>query len=553
MKALLLILFLSASAFAQEKSDSLMKGTWGLGQLLQWELVRLESLGETAKLPFADDSDLKKKILDKPEVTLKDLFKFLSTTPKPSLNEEEKHELLGVLRLANTIGRIDTDDREDTYRTLIVNELKKIDPSKNLVLKLPRDVEDRVIKEAKEKLDLTLEAEKITSTDLQKVLESARFKKGLIKEKELASLLGKVREESAKERGQEFISDVAEDRLLDKLFVEVGKRSPSGRLTKDKVFQTLFPKPNALGDIEPPRINVQKPKNLKPEDKAFHSPTQDLPPVDRGKLRSGPPSSSVGPPSDPGLSEIDLGQGDRGLLLDRRTLGNGVGEIQNRKLLERQNAGKFSLIMRMSFQGAGSSRCQTTIVKKESVGDRCTYDAATARHCVVNEERPSAQLSALSIQGIGSLDNAEISVDPNGNDFALIKFTAACAEVPVVPLRQERVSDGDEILVETVPGGTMVGRARDAVSGDSLMALDVRSPLNQPFGINPGDSGGGIATVGPGGNLELVGVISSKPVDQRLAGIGFFAAKSSMDWANELLSQPRVARSTQPGASPSTH
>ena len=109
-----------------------------LKNLLEWELFRLEDLSAETPLEFPEGSTLAPRISKEGKITVKSLAAFLKD--KPKLTKDEKQELLGVLRLANTKGRIEFSDSESAYKTLISEELKKMNPTKILNLQLSEDV-----------------------------------------------------------------------------------------------------------------------------------------------------------------------------------------------------------------------------------------------------------------------------------------------------------------------------------------------------------------------------------------------------------------------------
>ena len=200
-------------------------------------------------------------------------------------------------------------------------------------------------------------------------------------------------------------------------------------------------------------------------------------------------------------------------------------------VLEQQEAGHVSLRMNTAYRNNTRqvSTCQITAVSKNEIGEqRCEYDLATARHCVENEQGET--FTQLAIAPFNEIEVTRMKADGVGNgDMVMMSIEAECANVPIAPLAPLPPKSGEGI---TVYGrAPLVGVATNQVSGRSLMMMNVRDVANGGLGIYQGDSGGAVLNA----KGQLVGVISSKLTDPRFEGIGFFATKDSLRFANEFV------------------
>lgn len=549
-KIALLICMVVLPSFAKDdlpqKVDFLDEGFLSVDELIRFEYERLAGMEGDPKIEVPKGSAVFERAFreTKTEFTnetrfipLSVLRKFLLT--KPKLTDEEKKELLGTLRMMNALLRSPEKDATTAFKKAVTSELAGILGFNNASIKLPREIRDALSSAYEETFNEEIPKEGPKAGKLLKLLKNPKFDSKRLEPKQWAGLLGNVRAQGAQERGNDFIADLKAD-----LFEDLHPKTAAPTEVPVTNPFRFKEKSNPLIDeiqafLNPPKITIVPPQNG-----VTFAPIQTLPPVDlpflgasHGGGNSAPRSSRGTGPSGSAGGRVSIpdGIGDGGIIVDPDAIGTGIGELPP-DLLKQRNRGAFSLLMKTGFQGAANqvSSCQLTVVKKTEVGDSCSYAAATARHCVVDEQNPSRKLSFLEISPFGFIDTARVEHDPNGNDFALIFFKGVCKnenEVPVVPLKKEDVRDGEGILVDTVRG-VLGGRARDAVSGNSLVVMDVRTRRNGGLGIYQGDSGGGVATL-TDGKLELSGVISSKPTDPALHGIGFFAAKESMDWARD--------------------
>lgn len=564
MRSILFLLgVVTTFSFAAEGTtlsvDPLLQGDVRINDLISWELHRLKDLEGDPQIEFPKNLSLSRHIArdfkwtEPPRlIPLSSLQAFLKT--KPSLSEEEKQQLLGVLRMANALYRTEEKEPSTAFRNSVVDELKKIARVNDLPLRLPPELQpemDSVFKEI-EMRDFPKSG--ITPRTLARVLSSPRFDPKKIKSESWAKLLGNIRSQAPTLRKNEFLGDFKADRWEDviaslpKLLPgEIPTLNPfkSFKYSEPEIVQEVFARP----DDEPQR--------------PFISGHSVLPHVDLPTLRGFivPPSPALTPFGEFG------GQSTGGeMFMDLSALGDGVGKVSP-EVLREKSKGAFSLLMRTSYQGRPGefASCQITLVKEEKLGDKCSYVGATAKHCIRDEQHPTAAMTRLEIDPFGKLENHSYQIltdkEPGHEDydFALIQFKSACKPVRIVPLRSPEEPPPDEIVVDTVRG-TLVGKTRNALKQDpSLLALDVRSPQNGGLGIYPGDSGGGVATVSAQGELELAGVISSKPTDPALHGIGFFAAKDALRWANDALKgrdqkgMAHVTHSLQGFGSASTH
>ena len=213
-----------------------------------------------------------------------------------------------------------------------------------------------------------------------------------------------------------------------------------------------------------------------------------------------------------------------------------------------------------------------TMVKKTPAGqkgidgekvDMCEYKAATARHCLHDEDhQPAHPLQTVRIPPFHMERVDQPQFDPYGQDFALLSFRSNCVPeslVPVVPIHADSLHDNDPLMVDIRPDlkrGTdrLVGRVKDIVQnrGSTLLGMDLRDPLNNGQTIQHGDSGGAVVVgVVRNGRVEpeLAGVVSSKPKSRDLNGLGFFSSKLSREWALSLVDPEAAAKIAHAGAS----
>lgn len=551
---LILLVLPSTQVFSAEgkgtsvEADLMIRGEINIKDLITWELLRLKGLEGDPQIELPKNLEISQKIAaglkltEVPHfVSLSNLRLFLKQ--RSNLLPKEKEQLLGILRMANALLRNPEKESSTVFRDQTVDELKKIAARNPGKIALPKELADALDPILNEVNPGTSLKEGISAGDLAKVLANPKFNPKSIPEKDWAGLLGNVRAQSPKLRGDEFLGDFKADVWDDKFAslpkLDAGIEKP---INPFKSFNRSSFSPNAVMDFDqtPSELNDSLPKSSQ----GGHSvPQVDLPALQRFIA---PPPRESGVPVPPRLRN-DFGEfggqarGD-GIAIDLGALGNGVGNISE-GLKKKKAEGAFSLLMRTSYEGkpGAISSCQITLVKKEKRVGECKYTGATAKHCVRDEDRPSAKLTGMEIEPFTRMNHVNVVKDIQFSDFALVEFNSDCREdLPIVPLRKDpldlNAENPPEILVDTVRG-TLAGKAKDLVGGDSLVVMDVRTPENGGLGIYPGDSGGGVAALDKDGKLELVGVISSKPTDERLHGIGFFAAKGSMKRAVEYVEE----------------
>jgi hypothetical protein len=231
-----------------------------------------------------------------------------------------------------------------------------------------------------------------------------------------------------------------------------------------------------------------------------------------------------GAPGKGGVVQLD-GPLPKNLTLDSAAL---------KRLKEARDLGHKSLQLVTHYPKSPSASCQVTLVGNPGeappeVGEgRCSYNAITARHCVEGER--DEFFTHAEIPPFKEMAMTRLKTDDSGGDLAMMAFEAECrSDLPTAPLAMIPPREGEGIVVHAaVP---LVGQALSNGGTDNRMMMNVRDPENGGIGIEQGNSGGAVLNE----NGEIVGVISSKIDSSDGQGIGFFATRKALYFANQFL------------------
>ncbi len=484
------------------------------GQLLLWEASRLKEFEKGLNLTIPDGLSLAEKLEG-----VRGIPALLAAAKNFSLAHQS--QLIALLRAANEIQRGGAGKPLETVlREQALAEVKAI----------LRDVPNGktpIPKEVRKTLR-ALAGGRITPEKVREILENP---KAQLSSADLVRLLGAFRIAGAKQRGQDMVADFRADAFNDAMHGFRTKQEEARRAALQAGRRPPSPPPSPFA--------AQWPDDFARGARGFRSAT---PPPACGSFSPGGAGSGGSHRGGQGFE--DFSPGDNSFRSREGNDGSVVfrGEphpIQLRpgsegKLLSRAAQGSPALET-SSFYDSNMrqySKCQGTVVKKKPAGDSCEYDLATAEHCVIKKDGgPRRAISQYAVAPFGWVDVVKGGVDTSfGGDFAMVTFRAKCMDVPVVPLAASAPRDGEGIVVHTVRK-SLVGQATETLSGNNSMQMSVRHDANSGLGIYQGDSGGPVVN----DKGELVGVISSKLVGDFFHGIGFFASKGSLLWANRYV------------------
>ncbi len=212
----------------------------------------------------------------------------------------------------------------------------------------------------------------------------------------------------------------------------------------------------------------------------------------------------------------------------------GLDEQTRKRLLADRDRGQLSLPLITHYPKSGASACQVTLIGNPGeaptpVGEgKCAYNAITARHCV--EDDSGERFSHAEIPAFSEMSFTRLEVDEQGGDLAMMAFEAQCRnDLPMAPLAIMPPREGEGILVHAaIP---LIGQATSNGGNETRLMMNVRDPENGGVGIEHGNSGGAVLNE----RGEIVGVISTKLEGSEGVGVGFFASRDALYFANKFL------------------
>lgn len=510
-------------------------------ELLSWELMKIGSTGTKTEIQVPLGSELETTLRAKlkeadPETEKKpqsplnvsDLRKILEQAPELEL--EDSHRLLGFLRLQAAGRTLDDPKTKEFLKQASLGEIGKVaTQSAKGRIAVPEPLQKPLasaLKRAIEKSGLPVPEEKVLLERLTQPdalsLAVAELDPATVKLEDLAELAGSARAQGRKLRGSRFAEDVREEAR--DLLASLRKAQPVDPLAppRPQPFPS-FQQPPVLNQGKPaaPPVRVQRNRGFGGRSPFSGSHQKGAVAPSR---RPGPSGRIAG---SPGTNSVAI----RGAIPSSTS----IDPAEESRLNQRKSQGHVSLQMRTVYDNNYSvmSACQITAVTEPrripNEENRCSYNLATARHCIEKNGRP---FTDIAISPFENMVVTRAQADNLGSgDLAMLGVEAQCIRVPVAPLALDSPRGGEGILVHAnIP---LKGQAETNAISNNLMMMNTNHPENGGINVIQGNSGGAVTN----SRGELVGVISSVMMQgkRQVPGIGFFATRDSLEFANKFV------------------
>ncbi len=422
------------------------------------------------------------------------------------LTQAESEELLGTLRAQDAKGRL-SGSLGDRARVLLVEELRAWAMDGRAGVPLTAALKAALAEQLRDQAAKAVPPRALTDVEIEAALKSpailaelvASLKPTAFSALDWVRMAGGMRLAARVARPNTFLADMRFE--IDRRLADVGAQNQISRGIKAPRIAFSAPRPSfQIGSTPSPA------PNLPGGNRGF-----DAQPNFRGE--GGTPGKSGSVALDEALpGNISL-----------------TAEAKARLKAERDRA-HVSLPLITHYAKSESSSCQITLVgeKREVGAGKCTYNAATARHCV--EDDGGALFTHAEIPPFASIQVTRVEADDTGGDLAMMAFESDCrSDVPMASLALTPPREGEGIVVHAA--FPLLGQASSNGGSTNRLMMNVRDPENGGTGIEHGNSGGAVLNE----KGELVGVISTKIASPDGQGIGFFASREALYFANRFL------------------
>lgn len=455
-----------------------------------------------------------KDLRPKGPLTLNQVLKAI--TEGESLTNAQSEELLGTLRVQDSAGRL-KGSISDRGLALLIEELKAwaLDAKVPVAaVPLSAALKAALAKELRSQASKAVPPKTLTDAEVDALLKipaivaqiASSLKSSEFSPIDWTRMAGAMRLSSRVARPDSFLADM---------------RSEVGQV---------------LADIG---IQNQIDRGVKVPRKAYVAPRPSYQPSGSGGVASAAPRQAGG---ERGFQAAPNFRGDGGgpgkagsVTLDAPLPGRiGLTTEARARLKAERDRGHVSLPLITHYPKSESSSCQITLVgpsgeaPREVEEGKCAYNAVTARHCV--EDDGGTFFSHAEIPPFATIQVTRLEADDTGGDLAMLAFEAECrTDLPIAPLSLMPPREGEGIVVHAAL--PLLGQASSNGANANRLMMNVRDPENGGIGIEHGNSGGAVLNE----KGEIVGVISTKISSADGQGIGFFASREALYFANRFL------------------